>query len=66
MKDNGYGGFSSLAGSAKGPFTINGEPKVDPPPRNPLREDGAPQPQQTAPGAGAPTGSVDGQNATGY
>ena len=67
MKDNGYGGFSSLAGSAKGPFTINGEPKVDPPPRNPLREEGgAPPPQQTGPGAGAPTGTVDGSGATGY
>lgn len=65
MKDNGQDGFASLAGSAKGEFTINGEPKVDPPPRNPLREEGDP-PQQTAPGAGAPTGTVDGSGATGY
>ncbi|WJZ01238.1 putative membrane protein [Corynebacterium hansenii] len=63
MKDNGFGGFSSLAGSAKGEFTINGEPKVDPPPRNPLREGGSPQP--TAPGAGAPTGTVGGGGAAG-
>ncbi len=65
MKDNGYGGFASLAGSATGEFTINGEPPVAPPERNPLREDGG-APQQTAPGAGAPTGTVDGQNSTGY
>lgn len=66
MKDNGYDGFASLAGSAKGEFTINGQPPVPPPPRNPLREDGgAPAPPPTAPGAGAPTGTVDGAGATG-
>lgn len=54
MKDNGAGGFSTLTGSAKGEFLIDGAPPAEPPPRNPLREDG----QATAPGAGAPTGSA--------
>ena len=54
MKDNGVGGFSTLTGSATGDFLIDGAPPAEPPPRNPLREDG----QATAPGAGAPTGSA--------
>ena len=54
MKDNGVGGFSTLTGSATGDFLIDGAPPAEPPPRNPLREDG----QATAPDAGAPTGSA--------
>lgn len=39
IKDNGQGGFSTLNGHANESFTIDGQPPVAPPPRNPLRED---------------------------
>lgn len=39
IKDNGQGGFSTLNGHANESFTIDGQPPVAPPPRNPLREE---------------------------
>ena len=52
IKDNGQGGFSTLNGHANESFTIDGQPPVAPPPRNPLRE------EQGDAGAGAGTGDV--------
>ena len=60
VKDNGSGGFSTLAGEAKGDFTIDGAPKVTPPPRNPLREDVAGTPPNGTPNNGAPNGTPNG------
>ena len=57
MKDNGAGGFSTLRGYANESFTIDGQPPVPPPPRNPLREDAA-QPGAAQPGAAAPADSA--------
>lgn len=39
VKDNAEGGFATLNGHANESFTIDGQPPVAPPPRNPLRED---------------------------
>lgn len=55
IKANDAGGFSTITGSAKGEFLIDGAEPTPPPPRNPLREDGG---QDRAPGAGAPAGGA--------
>ncbi|MDO5029972.1 MAG: septum formation family protein [Corynebacterium sp.] len=59
IKDNGQGGFSTLNGHANESFTIDGQPPVAPPPRNPLRED------QADPNAGAGAGAGAGADAAG-
>ncbi|WP_018024988.1 septum formation family protein [Corynebacterium ulceribovis] len=68
IKDDGKGGFSTLKGSAKDKFTINGKPPAKQPERPPLRgEDEEPQ-SGAGPNGGQPgqaPGGADGGGADG-